>query len=92
VRDEQTTYLAKGVATLGMNPASVASHEKYTAKFRFTFPLCSDPDRTAARAYRALKPDGNSIARTVYLIGTDGAVLFAQRGMPDVAAILQPLG
>ena len=84
-------YREKGVTTLGVNPASVASHEKYTEGFKFTFPLLSDPERSVARAYQALKPDGKGIQRTVYLIGTDGSVLFAQRGMPAVEAILAPL-
>ena len=85
-------FRAKGASALGINPASVESHEKYSAKFTFNFALVSDPDRTAARAYRALKPDGRGILRTVYLIGADGRILFAQRGMPAVEAILKPLG
>jgi len=92
VRDEQSEYRARVVTTLGINPASVESHEQYSAKFKFNFPLVSDPDRAAARGYRALKPDGRGILRTVYVIGVDGRVLFAQRGMPAVEAILAPLG
>lgn len=91
MRDEQSTYTAKGVQTLGMNPASVANHEKYAAKFRFGFPLVSDLERSAARAYRALKADGRGIVRTVYLVGRDGRVLFAERGAPSVDAILAAL-
>ncbi|MBI4543146.1 MAG: redoxin domain-containing protein [Gemmatimonadetes bacterium] len=92
MRDEQSTYTAKGVQTLGMNPASVASHEKYAAKFHFGFPLVSDPERSAALAYRALKADGHGIVRTVYLVGRDGRVAFAERGAPAVDAILAVLG
>ena len=77
--------------TLGVNPATVASHEKYAEGFKFNFKLASDPDRLAARAYRALKPDGKGILRTVYLIGTDGRILFAQRGAPPADAVLSPL-
>lgn len=91
MRDEQTRFQQHQVTTLGMNPASVASHEKYAAGFEFNFPLVSDPQRTAAAAYQALKPDGKGIQRTVYLIGTDGKILFAQRGMPAAEAILAPL-
>jgi peroxiredoxin Q/BCP len=91
VRDEQSRYRAKGVTTLGMNPASVAAHEAYTRKFRFNFPLVSDPERVAARAYRALKEDGAGIVRTVYLVGADGTVRFGQRGMPSAETILASL-
>ena len=92
MRDEQSRYLAKGVQTFGVNPASVDSHEKYVAKFKFNFPLLSDPDRAAARAYHALKPLGMGIARTVYLVGRDRKVLFAQRGAPGADLILAALG
>jgi len=80
------------VTTLGLNPASLASHAKYTKAFEFNFPLVSDPDRAAARAYHALKPDEVGVLRTVYLIGTNGTVLFGERGAPAVDAILAPLG
>lgn len=92
MRDEQTEYRMKGVTTLGMNPASVQGHERYAAGFKFNFPLVSDPERAAAHAYHALKPDGKGILRTVYLVGRDGRVLFARRGAPPSDAILAALG
>jgi len=92
VRDEQTEYGKHKVTTLGVNPASVTSHEHYAESFQFDFPLLSDPERRVSKAYHALKPDGKGILRTVYLIGTDGTVRFAQRGAPPSDAILAPLG
>ena len=92
MRDEQPEYRKHQVTTLGVNPAGVAAHDKYTEQFHFNFPLLSDPERATALAYHALKPDGRGILRTVYLIGTDGRVLFGQRGAPPVDAILAPLG
>jgi len=91
VRDEQTKYQAKGVTTLGVNPASVPDHEKYVAKFRFNFRLLADTEREAARGYQALKPDGKGILRTVYLVGRDGKVLFGKRGAPGAAEVLAVL-
>ena len=92
MRDEQTEYQKQRVTTLGLNPASVAAHERYTEQFQFNFPLLSDPEREAARAYHVLKSDGRGIQRTVYLVGTDGLVLFGQRGAPPVDTILAALG
>lgn len=92
MRDEQTAFRKHQVTTIGINPASVESHEKYAAGFQFNFPLASDAERAVARAYHALKPDGKGIMRSVYLIGTDGRVLFAQRGAPPADAVLAPLG
>jgi peroxiredoxin Q/BCP len=92
VRDEQPKYRKKAVRTFGVNPAGLASHERYTAKFSFNFPLLCDPDRAVAAAYRAVKPDGKGVQRTVYLVGTDGRVRFAKRGAPGADEILAALG
>jgi thioredoxin-dependent peroxiredoxin len=91
VRDEQSKYQERGVRTFGVNPASVADHEKYVAKFHFNFRLLSDGAREAAGAYRALKPDGRGIVRSVYLVGRDGRVLFGKRGAPGADEVLRAL-
>lgn len=75
-------FRTSGVQPLGVNPASVDSHASYAAKLSLPFPLLSDPDRTLASAYRALKPDGRGIQRTVYGIRGDGTIAFAARGAP----------
>jgi peroxiredoxin Q/BCP len=77
-----------GIQPFGVNPASPESHLSYAEKMRFNFPLLSDPDRAVAQAYHALKDDGKGIQRTVYVIGKDGTVRFAQRGAPPVDLIL----
>ena len=86
-----TKFERAGIQPFGVNPASIDAHRKYVDKMRFNFPLLSDPDRAIARAYHALKEDDRSIARTVYLVGTDGAVRFAQRGAPAVDDIVAPV-
>ncbi|HEU5322738.1 MAG TPA: redoxin domain-containing protein, partial [Methylomirabilota bacterium] len=73
-------------------PASPDSHWKYAEKFRFNFPLLSDPDRAIARAYNALKDDGRGIARTVYVVAQDGTVAFGQRGAPPPREIVAAVG
>jgi len=88
-------FEAAGIQPLGVNPAGLDSHRKYVEKMKFNFPLLSDPDRAIARAYHALKDDGTGIARTVYVVGRDGTVRFAQRGMPppeEVVAAVEPGG
>ena len=88
MRDEIAKFQAAKMQPLGVNPASIESHQSYVAKFRFNFPLLSDPERAIARAYHALKDDGKGIQRTVYVIGSDGKVRFAQRGAPPVDDIV----
>jgi len=83
-----TKFQQAGIQPFGVNPASIDAHRKYVEKMRFNFPLLSDPDRTISRAYHALKEDDRSIARTVYVVGKDGAVRFGQRGAPGVNDIV----
>jgi peroxiredoxin Q/BCP len=89
VRDEIAKFKSAKMQPFGVNPASVDSHRGYVEKFQFNFPLLSDPERTIAGAYNALKEDGKGIQRTVYVIGQDGTVRFAQRGAPPVDDIVR---
>ena len=91
MRDELALFHKSVTQPLGVNPAGVGSHARYAAKMSFGFPLLSDPDRTIAGAYHALKEDGRGIQRTVYAIGRDGRIAFAARGAPPPAEILAAL-
>jgi peroxiredoxin Q/BCP len=88
VRDELAEFASRDIQPFGVNPAGVESHARYVEKKTFTFPLLSDPDRAIARAYHALKDDDRGIQRSVYVIGRDGTIAFAQRGAPPVAEIV----
>ena len=83
-----TKFERAGIQPFGVNPAGIEAHQKYAAKFQFPFPLLSDPDRAAARAFHALKDDDKGIQRTVYVVAKNGTIAFAQRGMPDVDDIV----
>jgi peroxiredoxin Q/BCP len=89
VRDEIERFRAAGVQPFGVNPASIDSHAQYAQKFRFSFPLLSDPDRRVAHAFGALKPDGKGIIRSVVVVGTDGVIRFAERGAPSPERIVR---
>jgi peroxiredoxin Q/BCP len=89
VRDEIAKFKSASMQPFGVNPASVEGHRGYVEKMQFNFPLLSDSERTIAGAYNALKDDGKGIQRTVYVIGRDGTVRFAQRGAPPVDDIVR---
>ena len=89
MRDEIDKFKFANMQPFGVNPASVDSHRGYVEKMQFNFPLLSDPERTIAAAYNALKEDGKGIQRTVYVIDRDGTVRFAQRGAPPVEDIIR---
>jgi len=91
VRDEIASFRKHKIQPFGVNPASVESHKKYADKFKFPFPLLSDPDKAIAEAYGALKPMGAGIQRSVVVIDQDGTVVFAQRGAPSPAEVVAAL-
>jgi peroxiredoxin Q/BCP len=88
VRDELDEFVERGIQPFGVNPAGVEGHVRFVEQMKFNFPLLSDPDRTIARAYHALKEDDRGIQRSVYVIARDGTIAFAQRGAPPVSEIV----
>jgi peroxiredoxin len=91
VRDEIQSYASHNIRPFGVNPASVQSHSAYAAKLGLPFQLLSDPGLRISRAYGAIKPDGNGIARSVYLIEQDRRVLYSQSGAPGAEIVLESL-
>jgi peroxiredoxin Q/BCP len=92
LRDDWERLRAQGVQVFGVNPGSGASHSSFRLKQRLPFPLLVDRGQKVARLYQA---HGIVVKRTVYLIGKDGRILFAQRGSPspdEILAALHPPG
>lgn len=87
-RDRWTAYREAGVAVFGVNPQGAASHKKFVAKFGFPFPILVDHGGRIAAEYRS---GGWFVRRTVYAIGADGKIVFAQRGIPSPDLVLAAL-
>ncbi|MBM3266526.1 MAG: redoxin domain-containing protein [Candidatus Sericytochromatia bacterium] len=90
MRDNFARYEQVGAAIYGVNPASVAAHDSYVADFGFPFRLVSDAGRKIAAAYGALKENGTSIQRSVFVV-SGGVVCFARVGAPSSDDILSAL-
>jgi peroxiredoxin Q/BCP len=73
------------VEVFGVNPQSAEKHSKFRAKYHIPFPLLVDKGQKVGRLYHA---NGPFVKRTVYLIGPDGTIRFAQRGYPDPREVL----
>ena len=84
-RDRWEDAQARGVRIFGVNPQNAHSHAKFRARNRFPFPLLVDEGRKVAELYNA---GGLMVKRTVYLIGPDGVIRLARRGMPKPAELL----
>ncbi len=83
-RDTWAFAKQKNAVVYGVNPQSAQSKAKFQKKYEFPFPLLSDPGQKVGELYhtRGLIPK-----RTVYLIGPDGVIRYAQRGKPAPAEV-----
>ena len=85
-RDDWAEARQLGVEVFGVNPQSAQKHQKFRNKFHFPFPLLVDKGQKVAEMYKA---DGLIVRRTVYLVGPDGRIRFARRGMPNPSEVLE---
>jgi len=84
-RDQWSAARKLNTQVFGVNPANAASHSKFQEKYRLPFPLLVDAGQKVAALYRA---SCLFVKRTVYLIGPDGVIRYAQRGKPNPADVL----
>jgi thioredoxin-dependent peroxiredoxin len=75
---EQFTDLHAQV--LAISAQDVASHERFSGKQGFSFPLLADPDKTVAGAYGTLGPIGFP-RRSVFIIDAGGVIRYAHRAI-----------
>lgn len=80
-RDNLGVFADAGVRVLGINAQSLASHEAFARKHELPFPLLSDPDRAVCAAYGASGLLGMT-RRALFLIGSDGRVLYRHTDLP----------
>jgi peroxiredoxin Q/BCP len=85
LRDHWEQARSRNVEVFGVNPAGPEKHERFRGKFTLPFPLLVDRGQRIAKLYHA---NGLIIKRTVYLIGPDGVIRFARRGMPSPSEVL----
>jgi len=85
LRDSWDSARTRGVEVFGVNPQSAGSHAGFRQHHKLPFPLLVDAGRKVASLYDA---HGILVKRTVYLIGPDGVIRFARRGMPSPSEVL----
>lgn len=85
-RDDHALSTAKNTMVFGVNPGGTGSHTRFRDKQRLPFPLLVDEGGQVARLYNCKGPLW--IVRTVYLIGPDGIIRYAQRGKPLPSEVL----
>jgi peroxiredoxin Q/BCP len=65
---------------VGISAQGVDSHEAFSAKHGFDFPLLADTDKQVAAAYGTLGPIGFP-RRSVFIIDREGVIRYAHRAM-----------
>lgn len=79
-RDNLGVLEGMGVVVLGISPDSVASHQKFAAKYGLSFPLLADEGAQVATAYGVWKEKQQygrrymGIERTTFIIDEQGIV------------------
>ena len=80
-------FLSKNVAVIGVSKDSVASHQKFAAKYSLPFILLSDPELQAIQAYDVWQEKklygkvSMGIVRSTYIIDENGII---EKAMPKV--------
>jgi peroxiredoxin Q/BCP len=65
---------------LAISPQDVASHEGFSSKHSFKFPLLADTDKKIGQAYGVLGPVG-FYRRSVFVVDKDGVIRYAHRAI-----------
>jgi thioredoxin-dependent peroxiredoxin len=69
-----------GAQVLAISPQSVESHEEFSGKHGFRFPLLADVDKRVAASYGTLGPLGFP-RRSVFVVDRDGIIRYAHRAI-----------
>ena len=79
-RDNLAALTDAGALVYGVSADSVASHQKFTAKYDLNFPLLADTDKSVVRDYgvwvqkQLAGKTSMGIQRATFLIDEDGAI------------------
>ena len=87
--DDLSQFSAMNAQVLAMSSQSIESHEKFSAKHGFHFPLLADVDKSVAAAYGTLGPLGFP-RRSVFVVDRTGIVRYAHRAIAGLT--FRPVG
>lgn len=73
-------FEAVGAKMFGISPQSVASHDEFSCKRGYGFPLLADEDKSVGEAYGVVGPIG-FYRRCVFVIDSAGVIRYAHRAI-----------
>ena len=86
-RDLHKDFVKAGAVVLGISRDSVRSHENFAAKYKFPFPLLSDADEAACKAFDTIKEKSlygrkyMGVDRSTFLFDAAGVLRREWRGV-----------
>ena len=86
-RDKYKDFVKAGAAVFGVSRDNMKSHDEFKAKLELPFELISDVDETACETFGVMKLKNmygkqvRGIERSTFVIGADGQLLRAWRGV-----------
>ena len=93
MRDAYEDLAEAGLAVFGINPGDRESHQAFVQRHGFPFHLLVDEGKAVAKLYKTVLGWGalSLTNRSVYVVGKDGRIVFAQPGKPAPAEVLAAL-
>jgi peroxiredoxin Q/BCP len=74
------SFEAVGAKMIGISPQSVASHDEFSCKRGYGFPLLADEDKSVGEAYGVVGPLG-FYRRCVFVVDSAGVIRYAHRAI-----------
>ncbi|MEI8398464.1 MAG: peroxiredoxin [Ilumatobacteraceae bacterium] len=81
--NELSAFEGVGAQVLAVSAQDIASHEQFSSKHGFAFPLLADTDKAVASLYGTVGPLGFS-RRSVFVINAAGAITYAHRAIAGI--------
>jgi thioredoxin-dependent peroxiredoxin len=81
--DELAQFADLGAQVLAISGQDVDSHEDFSSRHGFGFPLLADTDKQVAREWGVLGPLG-FLRRSVFVVDADGMIRYAHRAITGV--------
>ena len=78
--DELSQFTELNATVLAISAQDVSSHERFSGKHGFSFPLLADVDKAVAGTYGVLGPLG-FVRRSVFVVDRSGTIRYAHRAL-----------
>ena len=88
IRDNFAALGEYDVTPFGINADGIDAHAAFAEGQHYQFDLLVDEHLEVARSYEAATEGSATPQRTVYIVGRDGRIIFAQRGAPSPSEMI----